>query len=61
VRKPLQIEHSAGNEYCLHTKIILPNSLRINVVNVYIPPATSLIKRNILETHATNELETILD
>jgi exonuclease III len=61
VRKPLQIEASKGNEYGLHTKIILPNSQRINVVNVYIPPATSLTKRNILETHATAELEKILD
>jgi hypothetical protein len=26
VRKPLQIESSQGNEYGLHTKIILPNS-----------------------------------
>jgi exonuclease III len=26
VRKPLQIETTSGNEYGLHTKIILPNS-----------------------------------
>jgi exonuclease III len=26
VRKPLKIESSSGNEYSLHTKIILPNN-----------------------------------
>lgn len=61
VRKPLQIESSSGNEYGLHTKIILPNSQRINVINTYIPPATSLKKRHILESDATTKLENVLD
>ena len=61
IRKPLKVETSSGNEYCLQTKIILPNSQRINIVNIYIPPMTSLTKRNILETHATTQVETVLD
>lgn len=61
VRKPLQIESTQGNEYGLHTKIILPNSLRINIVNTYIPPKTSLAKRHILEADATTLIELLLD
>ena len=61
IRKPLKLETSAGNEYSLHTKIILPDSKRINVVNVYIPPTTSLENRHIQELQATSQIETTLD
>jgi hypothetical protein len=50
-----------GNEYCLYTKIILPNSQRVNIVNVYLPPTSSLARRDILETHATSLLESVLE
>jgi exonuclease III len=42
IRKPIKIESSNANEYGIHTKITLPNSTRINIVNIYIPPTTSL-------------------
>jgi exonuclease III len=47
VRKPLQIEAQHSNEYGMLLKLLLPNSTRINIINVYIPPYTSLLKRNI--------------
>lgn len=49
-----------GNEYGLHTKIILPNSQRVNVVNVYLPPTTSLRRRDITDQHATDQLDMVL-
>lgn len=49
IRKPIKIESSHTNEYSIHTKLILPNSTRINIINIYIPPTTSLKKRNITE------------
>ena len=42
IKKPIKIESSNINEYGIHTKLILPNSTRINIVNIYIPPTTSL-------------------
>jgi Endonuclease-reverse transcriptase len=50
-----------GNEYGLFLKITLPNSQRINVVNVYLPPTTSLKRRDITEAQATSLLEDIMD
>ena len=61
IRKSLQIETTLGNEYCIHTKVILPNSQRVNIVNVYIPPTSSLARRDIQENHATSLLENVLD
>jgi exonuclease III len=34
----LKLESTAGNEYGLFTKLILPTSQRVNIVNVYLPP-----------------------
>jgi exonuclease III len=42
IKKPIKIESSNNNEYGIHTKVILPNSTRLNIVNIYIPPSTSL-------------------
>jgi exonuclease III len=53
VRNSLQIESTTGNEYCLQVKLKLPNSQRVNIANVYMPPASSLAKRAITEAHAT--------
>jgi hypothetical protein len=61
IKKPIKIEASNSNEYGIHTKVILPNSTRINIINVYIPPITSLTKRNITEQSARLEIETLLD
>jgi exonuclease III len=61
VRNSLHIESTMGNEYGLVAKIRLPNSQRINVANVYLPPASSLAKRNITEAHATSKLEQALE
>jgi hypothetical protein len=38
IRKPLKIESIQTNEYGIFTKILLPNSTRINIFNIYIPP-----------------------
>jgi endonuclease/exonuclease/phosphatase family metal-dependent hydrolase len=50
-----------GNEYGLLTKLVLPNSQRINVVNVYLPPTSSLARRAIAEAHATASLAEVMD
>jgi len=42
-------------------KIILPNSERINIINKYLPPTSSLTKRNIPEEQATGEIEYLLE
>jgi hypothetical protein len=39
-----------GNEYGLYTRLVLPTSQRINVVNVYLPPTSSLLRRDIAES-----------
>jgi hypothetical protein len=49
IRKALQVESHTGNEYCLHMKLVLPNSQRVNIINVYLPPTSSLARRNITE------------
>jgi exonuclease III len=61
IRTALKVEATTGNEYCLHTKLILPNSQRINIANVYIPPTSSLARRDITESHATAQVESILE
>jgi exonuclease III len=61
VRKSFTIEHTQGNEYAQYAKITLPNSQRINIVNVYLPPASSLKKRNIPEAQATTLIEDLID
>ena len=38
VKKPLYIESHTQNEYGILAKITLPNSTRINVINIYLPP-----------------------
>jgi hypothetical protein len=55
------LESTLGNEYCLLTKLTLPNSQRVNIVNVYLPPTSSLARRAITETHATSLLESVLE
>jgi hypothetical protein len=39
-----------GNEYGLYTRLVLPTSQRLNVVNVYLPPTSSLLRRDIAES-----------
>jgi hypothetical protein len=60
-RQSLKLESTQGNEYGLHTKLILPTSERINIVNAYIPPTSSLARRDITEAHATAQLEQVLE
>jgi hypothetical protein len=40
---------------------MLPNSQRVNVINVYLPPTSSLKRRNITEAEATAQIEEIID
>jgi hypothetical protein len=61
VRSSLHIESTTGNEYCLQAKLRLPNSQRVNVANIYLPPTSSLAKRNITEEHATAQVEQVLE
>jgi exonuclease III len=42
IRKLLKIETTQCNEYGIFTKLLLPNSTRINIINVYLPPYQSL-------------------
>ena len=60
-RQSLKLESTQGNEYGLHTKLILPTSERINIVNAYIPPTSLLARRDITEAHATAQLEQVLE
>ena len=60
-RQSLKLESTQGNEYGLHTKLILPTSERINIVNAYLPPTSSLARCNITEAHATAQLELVLE
>jgi exonuclease III len=60
-RQTLQLESTNGNEYGLYTKLIMPTSERINVVNIYVPPTSSLARRNITELQATEQLESVLE
>ena len=61
MRNALHIEVTSGNEYCLLAKIRLPNSQRVNIANIYLPPTSSLAKRDITEAHATAQLENALE
>jgi hypothetical protein len=60
-RTQFKVEASGGNEYGQLTKLVLPNSQRINVVNVYIPPTSSLALRDITEAQATTLLAEVMD
>ena len=61
IKKQLTIEQTLGNEYWLYVKLMLPNSQRINIVNIYLPPAQSLKCRTITEAQATALIEDIID
>jgi exonuclease III len=54
VRQSIGVEMTEGNEYGIYTKIVLPTSQRLNVVNVYIPPYVSLHRKGIQEKEATS-------
>ena len=43
------------------TKLILPTSERISITNVYLPPTSSLARRDITEPQATELLEGVLE
>ena len=60
IKKQLTIEQTLGNEYGLYVKLMLPNSQRINIVNIYLPPAQSLKRRAITEAQATALIEDII-
>ena len=57
----LKLELTEGNEYGLFTKLILPTSERISVVNVYLPPTSSLARRDIPEPQATAQLDLVME
>lgn len=61
VRNSLHVESTTGNEYCLVTKLRLPNSQRVNIPNIYLPPTSSLGRSDIAEAHATAQLEQALE
>jgi exonuclease III len=61
IKKQFAVEQVKGNEYSQYVKLTLPNSERINVVNVYLPPATSLKRRAITEAEATAKIEDTID
>ena len=60
-RNALRLEYSTGNEYGLYTRLILPTSQRVNIINVYLPPLSSLLRRNITEAQATTQLEEVME
>ena len=60
-RNSLRLEYSTGNEYGIFTYLILPTSQWVNIVNVYLPPLSSLLCRNITEVQATTQLEEVME
>ena len=60
-RQSLQLENTKGNKYGLYTKLILPTSELANIINIYLPPISSLARRHITETEATDKLELVLE
>ena len=60
VRKGLHITTSRHNEYCMWAQVSLPNSTRVNVVNVYLPPASSLTRRGVGEDEARDAIAHML-
>jgi exonuclease III len=49
ISKSLKVEAHHCNEYISHARVILHDSTKVNIANVYLPPTTSLTKRNIDE------------
>ena len=43
------------------TKLILPTSERISIANVYLPPTSSLARRDITETQAIAQVEGVME
>ena len=60
-RQSLRMEYTMGNEYGLYTRLILPTSQRINIANVYLPPTSSLLRRDITEAQAVAQLELVME
>lgn len=56
----LKIVRADGNEYAQTVQLQLPDSTKINIANVYLPPAMSLQKRKIAESTATEAVCAIL-
>lgn len=50
-----------SNEYAQTVSLQLPDSTRVHVTNVYLPPASSLQKRNIDEDVARAHVHAILE
>ena len=61
VRNKLTVTWTKSNEYCILAKITLPNSRRINIANIYLPPTSSLKRRQITDEQATTAIEDIID
>jgi hypothetical protein len=55
------MEHTQSNEYAIYTRLVLPDSSRLNLITAYLPPATSLVKRNIPEEQALQAVQVILE
>ena len=60
VRRGLVVERSEGNEYAQVAQIKLPDSTRLYVVNVYLPPAYNLQQRGVVEQEARDSVGNIL-
>jgi exonuclease III len=56
----LNIVKTAGNQHAQTAQIQLPDSTKISITNVYMPPTRSLNKRNIPEASARQDIEDIL-
>lgn len=60
IRKGLRILTSKSNEYAMWVQLALPNSARANVVNTYLPPASSLLRAGTAEGEARDAVANIL-
>ena len=60
VRDQLRIVSSESNEYAMRVLLTLPSSERVNVVNVYLPPASSLARRHISEDTGRQAVDEIM-
>ena len=60
-RQSLRLEFTMGNKYGLYTKLVLPTSQRVNITNVFLPPTSSLRRRDITEAQAVAKLEMVME
>lgn len=61
IRNKLKIVKEVGNEYAQVVQLKLPDSSKVNIANIYVPPASSLSRRKIDESTAYEAVSSVLE